>query len=265
MKKTTEQFITSDGMVMYLQCFVPFHYKERNTAAALIVPGGQCAPEDYNWISSTLCRRGYLVYSIYQRGYGSGAPRVNDHAGERQLQDLKEAFEFVKGQPLVDQDRIVVIGHSYGADMVQRLALEKKFACGVVLSQLSDWLTYAKYAKEFLPDYYRRACEKYGGDPFEHPEGYILRSTLQHADKIKVPMLAITGDRDNITPAVWAEKMTRALNAAGNTKSKCVVVENAGHFFEHFGFHGDQRAEVVDIIVEWLNEMMPAEVEGKEF
>ena len=149
MKKTTEQFITSDGMVMYLQCFVPFHYKERNTAAALIVPGGQCAPEDYNWISSTLCRRGYLVYSIYQRGYGSGAPRVNDHAGERQLQDLKEAFEFVKGQPLVDQDRIVVIGHSYGADMVQRLALEKEFACGVVLSQLSDWLTYAKYAKEF--------------------------------------------------------------------------------------------------------------------
>ena len=153
MKKTTEQFVTSDGMTMYLQCFLPFHTREKHTATALIVPGGECAPEDYNWISGTLCRRGYLVYSIYQRGYGSGAPRKNDHAGARQQQDLKEAFEFVADQPLVDRSRIAVIGHSYGADMVQRLASETDFACGVAMSQLSDWLTYAKYAREFLPDY----------------------------------------------------------------------------------------------------------------
>lgn len=259
MKKTTEQFVTSDGITMYLQCFVPFHTKEDHTPTALIVPGGQCSPEDYNWISGTLCRRGYLVYSLYQRGYGSGEPRVNDHAGQRQQQDLREAFDFVAAQPLVDRSRIAVIGHSLGADLVQKLAAEKDFACGVAMSQLSDWLTYVKYSKDFIPDYYKRACQKYGGDPFNNPEGYIERSTLQLADKIKTPMLAITGDRDNITPAVWAEKMTEALNASGNTKSKCVIVENAGHFFEHFGFHGDQRTEVAEIIMDWLGEMMPAE------
>ena len=259
MKKTTEHFETSDGITMYLQCFIPFHTKERGTATAIIVPGGMCSPEDYNWISGTLCRRGYLVYSMYQRGYGSGAPRVNDHAGKRQQQDLLEAFDFVVSQPLVDRDRVVVIGHSYGADMMQLLAVKRDFACGVAMSQLCDWLAYVRFSREFIPDYYRRACAKYGGDPFNNPEEYELRSTLHLADQIKMPILAISGDRDNITPAAWAEKMTKALNESGNTASKCVVVENAGHFFEHFGFHGDQRTEVAEIIMEWLAETMPAE------
>ena len=53
--------------------------------------------------------------------------------------------------------------------------------------------------------------------------------------------------------------MTKALNEAGNTRSEFVAIEDAGHFFEHYGFHGDKRTEVAEIIVDWIMKMMPAE------
>ena len=259
MKKTTVSFTASDGTLFYMQCYLPFHAKERGTAAALILPAGKCSPDDYNWISGLLCRRGYLVYALYQRGYGSGIPLVNDNAGPVQKQDMRDAFHFMKEQPLVDPRRIVVIGHSNGASMMQQLAVEEDFSCGVALSQLSDRLAYAKIAKEFEPGYYERARQMYDGDPYENPEGYIERSCLHLADRIRIPILAITGDRDFITPCIWAERMTKALNDAGNSRSECVIIEDAGHFFEHYGFHGDQRTEVAEIIVEWIQKVMPAE------
>ena len=259
MKKTTVSFTAKDGTAFYMQCYIPFHTKERKTAAAMILPAGKCFPEDYNWISGLLCRKGYLVYALYQRGYGSGIPEVNDNAGPVQKQDMRDAFHFVLEQPMVDPKKVVVIGHSNGASMMQQLAAEEDFACGVALSQLSDRLAYAKIAKDFEPGYYKRADTMYHGNPFDHPEGYIERSCLHLADKIKIPILAITGDRDFITPSVWAERMTKALNEAGNTRSEFVAIEDAGHFFEHYGFHGDQRTEVAEIIVVWIMKMMPAE------
>ena len=81
-----------------MQCYVPFHMKEKGTPTALILPAGKCFPEDYNWISGTLCRRGYLVYGLYQRGYGSGIPEVNDNAGPIQKQDMRDAFHCMKQQ-----------------------------------------------------------------------------------------------------------------------------------------------------------------------
>jgi len=259
LKKTTVQFTASDGTLFYMQCYVPFHTKERGTDTVMILPAGKCSPDDYNWISGLLCRKGYLVYALYQRGYGSGTPEINDNAGPVQKQDMRDAFHYMKSQPLVDPERIAVIGHSNGASMMQQLAAEEDFACGVALSQLSDRLAYAKIAKDFEPGYYKRADMMYNGNPFDHPEGYVERSCLHLADRIRMPILAITGDRDFITPPVWAERMTEALNRAGNTRSEFVVIEDAGHFFEHYGFHGDARTEVAEIIVEWLQKAMPAE------
>ncbi len=259
MKKTTINFTAKDGTPFYMQCYVPFHMKEKGTPTALILPAGKCFPEDYNWISGTLCRRGYLVYGLYQRGYGSGIPEVNDNAGPIQKQDMRDAFHCMKQQPMVDPKRIVVIGHSNGASMMQQLATEEDFVCGVALSQLSDRLAYAKIAEEFEPGYYERANRMYNGTPYDNPEAYIERSCLHLADRIRIPILAITGDRDFITPSVWARRMTEALNKAGNTKSDCVIIEDAGHFFEHYGFHGDQRTEVAEIMMEWIERMMPNE------
>lgn len=258
MKRTRESFTATDGTEFYLQCYRPFHVRERGTVTAVIVPAGQCVPEDYNWITTVLCRKGYLVYAMYQRGYGSGIPEINDNGGPQQQQDLREVYAFVKEQPLVDPERIVMIGHSTGASLIQRLGAEENFACGIALAQLSDWLSYARASKDFVPDYYRRAGIKYG-DPEEMPHVYMDRSTIHLADKIKMPILAISGDRDFITPFTYAEQMTKALQDAGNTRSEFVVIENAGHFFEHFGFFGDQRTEVAQIIVEWLMKVLPAE------
>ena len=258
MKRTNEQFVSSDGISFYLRCLVPFHVKERNTPTVLLHPAGTCMPDDYSWITNMLCRRGFLVYTLFQRGYGSGPPEENDRGGLQQQQDLREAFQFVKQQPLVDPERIVCIGHSNGAHMIQRLAVLEDFACGVAMSQLSDWNTHCRVSKEFIPDYYyNRALKWYNGSPEENPEEYLSRSCLHLADQIKMPILAITGDRDNITPPHWGRLMTEALQRAGNTRSEFISVHKAGHFFENFGFYGDQRAEVAEIVADWLDKILP--------
>ena len=253
MKKEIIRSVWTDGVPYYLTCYVPFHVKENGTPTVFIHPGGTCLADDYGWIAGPMCRRGYLVYCLHQRGYGSGEPGINDYGGYGQQRDLLEAIQFVKRQKYVDLDRFIGIGHSSGAHMIQRLAVDEDFTCCIALSQESDWIEYTKSCKYFLKDYYQKAMQRYGGDPDEHPDEYLLRSCIQLADKIKVPVLAITGSMDNITPPQQAREMTKALNDAGNIRSEFVLIEGAGHFFEKFGFSGEYRSDVAEIIMSWID------------
>ena len=123
MKKEILRSVWSDGVPYYMNCYTPFKTVENKTPTVIIHPGGTCFAEDYGWIAGTMCRRGYLVYCLHQRGYGSGEPGLNDNGGPQQERDFVEAIDFVKMQPFVDVNSIILIGHSNGAHMIQRIAV----------------------------------------------------------------------------------------------------------------------------------------------
>ncbi|HRX88327.1 MAG TPA: prolyl oligopeptidase family serine peptidase [Steroidobacteraceae bacterium] len=53
-------------------------------------------------------------------------------------------------------------------------------------------------------------------------------SPAQQADAIKIPVLLIHGDVDQIVPLSQSELMKKALDAAGNT-TELLVLEKSGH------------------------------------
>lgn len=251
MKTEKLSFLSFDGETINYLKLMPSN-TDHKLPAILFEPGNRMTSDDYMWLLKPLAKCGWLVYAIYQRGYGSGVPDTNDRGGPIQQLDLQHALACLRSDVDADAERIAMVGHSNGGHMIQRLAAEEKVKCLVPISQVSDWGIFVAAAKEYLPDYYKVVTKEFGGSPAEHPEPYRVRSCLHLADKIKLPVLAIVGGDDTITPPHLTRLMHEALLAAGNTQSEMIIVPDVGHFFEVYAFNGYATDLVAKIIVDWL-------------
>jgi len=252
-KKIVKSFQSFDGETINYLMLVP-ESDNGSLPAVLFHPGNRCRPDDYMWLLEPLVKAGYLVFGVYQRGYGSGLPGVNDRGGKIQQKDLELALNCLKSMAEVNHSRIALIGHSNGGHMVQRLAAKEQVKCVVALSQICDWSLFISSCKDYLPDYYRQVISEFGGPPESNPEPYKERSCLHLAGDIKVPVLAIVGGDDTTTPIHLTELMYEALKESGNDKAEMVVIPNAGHFYEDYSFAGYKTSEVSEIVVNWLKE-----------
>jgi len=226
--------------------------KESSVPGVLFHPGNRCTPDDYMWLLEPLVNAGYLVLGVYQRGYGSGEPGINDRGGQIQQKDFELALNYLKSIPEVDQTRIALIGHSNGGHMVQRIAAKERVKCVVALSQICDWSLFISSCKDYLPDYYQQVINEFGGPPETNPEPYRERSCLHLASDTKVPVLAIVGGDDTTTPIHLTKLMYEALRKSGNDKAEMVVIPNVGHFYEEYSFSGYKTSEVSEKVINWL-------------
>ncbi len=66
------------------------------------------------------------------------------------------------------------------------------------------------------------------GDPDKDQQYLRATSPLYHIDAIKIPILLIHGDEDEIVPYEQSEIMQKALTKAGK-QSQLLKLENEGH------------------------------------
>jgi dipeptidyl aminopeptidase/acylaminoacyl peptidase len=60
-----------------------------------------------------------------------------------------------------------------------------------------------------------KSQDRIGGTLWEYPERYLEHSAVLHADRIKTPLLNITGDLDPNVPASQSREMYYALRRLG--------------------------------------------------
>ena len=194
--------------------------------------GGPTAHDNimFDWQVQFLASRGYGVLQPQFRG-SDGHGAAFEEAGYQQWglamqDDVTDGTHWLIDQKLADPARICIVGGSYGgyAALMGVVKEPGLYACAAAFAPVSDIAMFQHRLRDFafkdinLP---RVASDKVDTDTI---------SPSENADKIRVPVLLMHGDKDNTVPIEQSEVMERALKRAGKPV-EAIYLEGADHYF----------------------------------
>ena len=149
-------------------------------------------------------------------GYGKEYINLdNGFKREDSVKDIGALLEWIKTQPDLDENRVAVIGGSYGGYMVLASAMHysNNLKAAVDIVGISNFVTFLENTKSYRRDLRR---VEYGDerDPAmrKHLEAI---SPNNHVDKINLPMFVVQGENDPRVPVSEAEQIVKALREKG--------------------------------------------------
>jgi len=197
-------------------------------------PGGQSRME-YNPLFQYLANQGYAVLAVNNRGssgYGKSFFSAADlQHGEIDLEDCIQAKSFLQSQNYIDNNKIGIIGGSYGGYMVlAALAFRpEEFNIGVDIFGVSNWERTLKSIPAWWESF-RDALYKKLGNPYTQTEYIRSISPLFHAEKINKPLIVLQGANDPRVLQVESDEIVAALQK-NNVPVEYVVFPDEGHGF----------------------------------
>jgi dipeptidyl-peptidase 4 len=193
-----------------------------------------------------LAREGFVVFLMDPRsasGKGAGSAwKAYKHLGVQELEDIKDAINWLKQKPYVDGSRIGMAGHSYGGYITSyAMTHSDLFAAGIAGAPVTDWR-----------DYDSIYTERYMGLPQENPEGYNLSSVVKAAGKLHGKLLILHGAIDDNVSLRNTMRLVEALEGA-NKDFELMIYPSSRH-----GIRGPHYARVqLDFIRRTLGGMKP--------
>ncbi|MBX7495084.1 S9 family peptidase [Qipengyuania sp. 6B39] len=197
-------------------------------------PGGQ-STRGYNPMVQHLVNNGYAVYAINNRGssgYGKTFFHMDDKKhGDVDLRDVVAAKGFLQGLDWVADDRIAVMGGSYGGYMTAAaLALHPEvFDAGINIFGVTNWVRTLKSIPPWWGSF-RDSLYDEMGDPAVDEERHRAISPLFHAANIIKPMLVVQGANDPRVLQVESDELVAAVKANG-VPVEYVLFPDEGHGF----------------------------------
>lgn len=227
-----------DGVEIPAIFYKPKHLKLGEKAPALVKvhggPGGQ-ARIGYRSTVQYWVNHGYVVIDVNNRGssgYGKTFFKMDDRKhGSDDLDDCVEAKKFLASTGYVDENRIGIIGGSYGGYMVlAALAFRpEEFTVGVDMFGISNWVR----TLESIPPWweaFKQALYEEIGDPNTDKEYLRSISPLFHADKITKPLMVLQGANDPRVLKVESDEIVEAVKK-NNVPVEYLVFDDEGHGF----------------------------------
>jgi dipeptidyl aminopeptidase/acylaminoacyl peptidase len=197
-------------------------------------PEGQSRPVyKSNLVNYLINELGMAVFYPNVRGStGFGKRFVSLDNGpfrrEDTIRDIGAFLDSLAARADVDPSRIGVTGGSYGGYMTLASLIHypDRFRAAVESVGISNFVTFLERTEAYRRDLRR---VKYGDerDPAQRAE-LIDISPLTHADKIKAPLMVITGANDPRVPASEADQIIAAVRGHGVTVWS-VLAANEGH------------------------------------
>ncbi|MGW6700842.1 alpha/beta hydrolase [Nocardia sp. NPDC055049] len=157
-------------------------------------------------IIALLVDAGFDVLAFDYRGFGHSTGTPSEQGT---YLDARAARQALLEQPEVDPDRVYYLGKSLGGGVLLELAGEYPPAGMILMSTFSGMRAAARSVYPFLPA------------PLI-PNAY---PSLRHIANLRVPVLMMHGDRDELLPLRHAER----LYAAAREPKQLIVVPGAGH------------------------------------
>lgn len=226
-----------DGLSIPAIYYQPHLYENKKVPALVFVhggPGGQ-SMVDYNPLFQYLANQGYAILAVNNRGssgYGKTFFKAADKKhGEVDLADCIEGKKFLKETGKIDEDRIGIIGGSYGGFMVlAALAFEPdSFKIGVDIFGVSNW---ERTLKE-IPAWWesmRDVLYKKIGDPYQETDYIRSISPLFHAKNITKPLIVLQGANDPRVLKVESDEIVEAVRE-NSVPVEYIVFDDEGHGF----------------------------------
>ncbi|HSL23126.1 MAG TPA: prolyl oligopeptidase family serine peptidase [Vicinamibacterales bacterium] len=159
---------------------------------------------------------------LANHGYAVFHPSVNlvvGRPGEAWVKGVTTAANRLIDMAVADPDRLGVHGTSYGGYATCLLITQTdRFKAAINISGKVNMVSFYTDSPRLgvrnthAPE---KSQDRIGGTLWEYPERYLEHSAILRADRIKTPLLNITGDQDPNVPASQSREMYYALRRLG--------------------------------------------------
>lgn len=186
----------------------------------LNVHGGPWGRDEwgYSFEHQWLANRGYAVLSINFRGstgFGKNFTNAGDLEWGRKMQDdLIDGINWAVQKGIADQDRIAIMGASYGgyATLAALTFTPEVFVCGVDEFGISDMKSWIESQPSYNQGKSSRLASRLGDPQTEEGRRMLFeRSPINHVDRIKRPLLITQGANDPVTPRDHSDRIVSAM------------------------------------------------------
>jgi len=154
----------------------------------------------------------------------------NGFLRENSYKDIDALLDWIKQQPGLDSDRVMITGGSYGGHMTLAVSTfySPKICCSVDIVGMSNLATFLEHTSGYRKDLRR---VEYGDERDPKMREYLERiAPLNNAEKIKRPMFVIQGYNDPRVPRSEAEQIVGTLKRSG-TPVWYLMAKDEGHGF----------------------------------
>ena len=216
----------------------------RGWPVVVLVHGGPAARDHWGWNEEVqlLASHGYAVLQPQFRG-STGFGRAFEVAGRGQWgramqDDLRDGVRHLVARGLADPGRVCIVGASYGGyaavwGLLRDAAL---YRCGVTLNGVADIGYMFSDGSDSNDDKLtRELLRRTVGDARLDRAALDAVSPLQHAARLRAPLLIVHAEEDLRVPISHARKLMAALEAADL---------RAGRDFEWLPLRGESHGMV---------------------
>ncbi|HEX7707263.1 MAG TPA: S9 family peptidase [Thermoanaerobaculia bacterium] len=233
------RYASSDGLEIPAFLTLPKGVAAKDLPLVVVPHGGPWARDSWGYRSMAqfLANRGYAVLQPNFRGstgYGKKFLNAsNNEWGQKMQDDITWGVRHLVETGVVDAKRVGIMGGSYGgyATLAGLAFTPDVYAAGVSIVGPSNLITLL----ESIPPYWesiRKMFTQRMGDPAT-PEGKAQlerQSPLNHAEKIKSPLLVIQGANDPRVKQAESDQIVVALRERG-FPVEYLVAPDEGHGF----------------------------------
>jgi dipeptidyl aminopeptidase/acylaminoacyl peptidase len=202
----------SDGKLLYGVLRYPVNYVKGQKYPTVFEIYETFFDNGFNARAAFLANHGYAVFH----------PSVNliqTRPGEAWIKGVTAAANRLIEMGIADPAKLGVHGTSYGGYATCLLITQTdRFKAAINISGKVDMVSFYTDSPRLgvrnihAPE---KSQDRLGATLWEHPERYLEHSAILHADRIKTPLLCITGDQDPNVPASQSREMYYALRRLG--------------------------------------------------
>lgn len=221
---------SKDGTIVSGLIYTPDSARTRKLPFILFIHGGPVGQDSYTFDASRqiLASAGYAVAAVNYRGSNGRGLKyinaINADWGNKEVVDLLGAVDELVKEGIADPDHLGIGGWSYGGILTDyTIATDTRFKAGA--SGAGSALQTTMYGS----DQYVLQYEHELGQPWKSQDKWIkLSYPFFHADRIKTPVLFMSGLKDFNVPTAGSEQMYMALKSQ-NMPTELILYPNQYH------------------------------------
>jgi dipeptidyl aminopeptidase/acylaminoacyl peptidase len=243
-------YLDADGKTRYGVLHYPTDYVRGTRYPTVFIIYENFFDDSWDAVANLLAARGYAVVKP-SVGFEIGYP------GEAWVKGVTAAANAVIQMGVADSARLGVHGTSYGGYATNLLVTQTdRFKAAINMSGKVDIISfYTDSPRLGVRNIHaaEKSQDRIGATLWQQPQKYVQHSAVMFADRIKTPLLLMTGGEDHNVPALNTREMYYALRRLG----KPVVWVNyakGGH-----GVATTSEAEFLDYhrrIIDWYDKYL---------
>jgi uncharacterized protein len=291
-------FYYSDGLKMAAALFAPDDYREGEKRAGIILLPGFTANKEMRLpeFAQAFNQAGYFVMTVDYRGFGASEGARGEVRPLERVEDIKNAVTYLSLQPMIDPEKVGMIGICFGGGVASYLtAQDKRIKCLAVPGVIANggtWIRSTRRLHEWVDlldrieaDRVKRVAtgqsepmavlEVVIPDPEVKEKFGMFQKDFKYAGY--APSLACwetvinfrpedVADKISPTPYLifaaardtWADSIANAMKMYDKAKEpkKLVILPECTHF--GMTEPGPNRDQVIKTMVEWFQQYLPA-------